>query len=137
MRAYFINNMYLSSIQQGIQALHAIVELSIKYGTAQDSLESTMYVDWAVNHKVVCLLNGGYSSNLHSLREMLETSSLTIPWAPFYEGTDALDGALTSIALILPEHLYGSLGEQLNKEGLLSKESQQLYSFISDLSLAR
>ena len=31
MRAYFFGNMYLSSIQQGIQAAHCLGEMFLKY----------------------------------------------------------------------------------------------------------
>ena len=101
MRAYYFGNMYLSSIQQGIQSAHVTAEIMLKYVTVTGSYEITddpkriMAWDWAKNHKTMILLNGGYSENIHNLIEFFDTRENPYPWADFYEGQDALDGALT------------------------------------------
>lgn len=104
MRAYFFGNMYLSSIQQGIQALHVVSEMFVKYGSA--TLASEALWNWAENHKTVVLLNAGYSDTIRDVIGLFDTFSNPYPWAQFYEGEDALDGALTSVGIILPEKIY-------------------------------
>ena len=107
MRAYFFGNMYLSSIQQGIQAAHATHELFTKYntpGVAQANLR-----EWAENHKTMILLNGGYAATIQELVDFLAEQgdhSVEYPFAPFHEEVASLNGALTTVGVILPEKIY-------------------------------
>lgn len=109
MRAYFFGNMYLSSIQQGIQAAHVTGELFCKYTTDGSELhtpESVLY-DWANDHKTMILLNGGYLETMEDLWYFLEyTTDKPYPYAKFHEGLDSLGGVLTSIGIVLPEKIY-------------------------------
>lgn len=103
MRAYFFGNMYLSSIQQGIQAAHVTHELFMK----PHSEEGNMYLfEWATNHKTMILLNAGYSEEIRRLVEFFDTPDNPYPWASFNEGQDALDGALTCVGIVIPEQVY-------------------------------
>ena len=54
-RAYFLGNMYLSQIQQGIQAAHVTSELFSSY-TDELSVESDILCKWAESHKTMILL---------------------------------------------------------------------------------
>ena len=112
MRAYFVGNMYLSSIAQGIQAAHVLGEMFDKYQHSanqfQDDTIQTQYLyEWVDLHKTMILLNGGYSENLHKLYEFFSSEENPYPFAKFHEGQDALDGALTSVGIILPDKIYG------------------------------
>lgn len=105
MRAYFFGNMYLSSIQQGIQALHATSEMFVKYyGRAGDT--NGMLMEWAENHKTVCLMNGGFNSTIRGLMAFFNDNENAYPWAEFHEEEDSLDGALTCVGIILSEKIY-------------------------------
>jgi hypothetical protein len=107
MRAYFFGNMYLSSIQQGIQAAHATHELFTKWN--QPSLARSNLLEWAENHKTMILLNGGYAATIQELVDFLAEQgdhSVTYPYAPFYEEEASLNGALTTVGVILPEKIY-------------------------------
>jgi hypothetical protein len=110
MRAYFFGNMYLSSIQQGIQALHCTSEMFVKYQLPPD--DSLMFdvsdhlYDWAREHKTVVLLNAGYSSTIRDIQAFMMDNDNHYPWAVFHEGDDALDGALTCLGIVLPEKIY-------------------------------
>lgn len=104
MRAYFFGNLYLSSIQQGIQALHATADMFIRYPTP--SLKQSLLHEWAERHKTVILLNAGYSETIRDLAMFMASDENRYPWAAFHEGKDALDGALTCVGIILPEHIY-------------------------------
>ncbi len=108
MRAYFFGNMYLSSIQQGIQAQHTTAELFIKYrGEDEFTPQTTSFLyEWARNHKTSILLNGGYSENLYYLSAILATPENPYPWASFKESKEALDGALTCVGIVLPARIY-------------------------------
>lgn len=113
MRAYFFGNMYLSSIQQGIQAQHTTAELFVKYtlygkSTADfigERQRSSLY-DWAKDHKTSILLNGGYADTLRALIARFDSTENPYPWTFFNEGEDALDGALTCVGIILPAKIY-------------------------------
>lgn len=103
MRAYFFGNMYLSSIQQGIQTAHVVHELFMK----PHNEEGNMYLfEWATNHKTMILLNAGYSEEIRRLVEFFDTPENPFPWASFSEGQDALDGALTCVGIVIPERVY-------------------------------
>ena len=117
MRGYFLCNMYLSSIQCGIQSAHVVAEMFIKYrGLAA---ESTL-IEWATNHKTMILLNGGYQSELEEFYNYVLTAGRDqtnhYPFAIFHEELDALNGATTSVGIILPEKVYAATAEV--REGL-------------------
>jgi len=105
MRGYFWGNMYLSSIQQGIQSAHCLGDMFVKYQNSVDADIDILY-DWAENHKTMILLNGGYSETLRVLLEMFNDKRNPYPFTSFNEGKDALDGALTCVGIILPEKIY-------------------------------
>lgn len=107
-RAYFFGNMYLSSIQQGIQAAHVVGEMSVKYYAAMDGgdPDGETFYQWATHDKTMVLLNAGYSEEIHSLVQMFSRKGNSFPWAKFHEDEDALDGALTCVGIILPEYIW-------------------------------
>ena len=100
--------MYLSSIQQGIQAQHTTAELFVKYTTNTTAAQDRrgLLYEWAHAHKTSILLNGGYSSALREIINLFDSRQNPYPWAPFNEGKDALDGALTCVGIILPAKIY-------------------------------
>lgn len=111
MRFYSFSNMYLSSLQVGLQSAHVVARMFIKYdATANFEIDSeskaAILNNWAVNYETMILLNGGYSSAIHDLITFFNDPLNDYPWAPFYESDAALDGALTSIGIILPEKIY-------------------------------
>ena len=111
MRVYYFGNMYLSSIQQGIQAAHVTHELFLSYPPCDPNhhdlqSDSDILYDWAKNHKTMILLNGGYSEALRELITFFSSPQNPYPWTFFNEGEDALDGALTCVGIVLPERIY-------------------------------
>ena len=103
MRLYTFGNYYLSSIQQGIQAGHAAVELFNKY---ENSEQLNTVKDWAKNHKTMVCLNGGNNTALKEIRDLFENETNPYPWTSFYEDNDSLNGTLTCVAIVLPEITY-------------------------------
>lgn len=120
MRAYFFGNMYLSSIQQGIQAAHAVADMFIKYQLSKTcksdgtcdfrpaSIQHQILHEWADRHKTMVLLNAGYGQEIHDLVTFFAESENPFPWAPFRESREALDGALTTVGIVLPEEVYNA-----------------------------
>ena len=107
MRAYFFGNMYLSSIQQGIQAAHVVAEMATRYSAFASTSGPGMFTEWATDHKTMILLNAGYSEEIRNLKDLFQKNSNQYPWAYFHESDEALDGALTCVGIILPEKIYG------------------------------
>ncbi len=126
MRAYYFGNMYLSSIQQGIQAAHVTAEMFTKYTTVSEDYEINsdpkrlMLSDWAKNHKTMILLNAGYGAELYKLTGLFAITENPYAWAGFNESEEALDGAMTSIGIVLPERIYETMAicrnERINPE---------------------
>lgn len=104
MRCYHLNNMYMSSIQQGIQSAHAQMELFVKYQTPTN--QKSMLYDWATNHKTMIVLNGGFLSDMVSAYQFFDSDKNPYPYVKFHESDEALGGILTNIAIVLPEKSY-------------------------------
>lgn len=113
MRAYFIGNMYLSSIQQGIQAAHVVADMATHYLYREaDSVESSVFREWATEHKTMILLNGGYQSDLIELYDFIrKAENNPFPFEMFREERDALNGAMTSVGIVLTEPVYTAIAE--------------------------
>lgn len=118
MRLYCFTNMYLSSIQNGIQPLHATVELFLEYHD-RASIQNKLLYDWANFHKTVIVLNGGPTENLYDIDEIV--SQTGYPYASFYE--PGLAGALTCICVVVPTKIY-----ELKP---LDEEDEDLTNFLS------
>lgn len=114
MRAYFFGNMYLSSIQQGIQASHVVTKMFRKYQAAWysgiwiDPNENPQAIlnDWADNHVTKILCNAGYGAEIRSLEQFFNVPENPYPFYMFNEEPAALDGAVTSIGIVLPAKIY-------------------------------
>lgn len=139
MRAYFFGNFYLSSIQQGIQAMHCISEMFIKYAPGDFSLDPIeegvddfcdrydMLHEWARDHKTSILLNGGDNNDLHDLAIFLDNEDNWYPYAMFWESDRALKQAITCVGIILPEKIY-DVADELRKTPF-SKRDDLLNTF--------
>jgi hypothetical protein len=108
MRAYFLGNYYLSQIQQGIQASHVVGEMHVKYHSGNELVEASAFDEWAIHHKTMILLNGGNQSDLQKFYDFISSTPYVkdLVHAKFHESESALNGALTSVGIIVPEFLY-------------------------------
>lgn len=132
MRCYFLTNLYLSSIQHGIQSGHAVTELFVKYDkptTSQEQALRDMVYDHAINHKTWYVLNGGMTEHLEPALDIVKASGL--PWATFYE--PGIGDALTAIALIVPNRIY-DLVDNKRRGGKLSdlNDLMTMFGIIAD-----
>ena len=62
MRFYAVGNMYLSSIQQGIQAAHCVAEMLDRHCSSVHQFEVK---EWTREHKTIICLNGGDNKSLN------------------------------------------------------------------------
>ena len=131
MRGYFYGNFYLSSVQQGIQALHCLGEMHNTYDpTINERVvylapEYVMLREWERNHKTVILCSGGNCNDLMYIQENLAPSAKgRYPCATFYEDSISLNSAITCTGIILPEKIYNAMEEM--REGLFNSVTSQL-----------
>ena len=101
-----LGNFYLSSIQQGIQAHHACTEMFRKYikDSKKSNKRAKMIWDWT-KHPTVYLLNGGAQEDLFEHIDYFDNKENPYPWAFFREETGAINSALTSVAILVPEFI--------------------------------
>lgn len=111
LRFYSFCQVYLSSIQQGIQTGHAAVDIVRKYTAsgnpfnANVTLEKTVMVEnWADCHKTFVTLNGGNHMSLNNI--LITVAQSPFPWVCFNEDQDSLNSMLTCVGVILPENVY-------------------------------
>jgi hypothetical protein len=117
LRGYFFGNMYLSQIQQGIQCAHVVTKMFNKY-TFDSSPAGLLLSHWARDGVTKILLNGGYQQNLQYIFNTFYNlgSYLALPFEKFREEREALNEALTSVGIIVPEEIYNY---KLDTEDLL------------------
>lgn len=139
MRFYSFTNLYTSGIHAGIQTAHAVHEMFSKYNArrgddAQTLEKAEVMDDWMQNHKTIIVLNGGYQSNLQRIyRELTNISAeLSLPIIKWHESKEALNGALTSVAIIVPPVIYWSNDE----DPLASDPEIRLYRLINSCRFA-
>lgn len=109
MRFYSAGNMYLSSIQQGIQAFHVLGEMAVNYQSIPgfETEPTEMFRDWARNHKTLICVNGGNNESLTALYALLaREDNPGYPVAKFHEDEQSMGGMLTAVGIVLPERLY-------------------------------
>lgn len=112
-RCYHIANMYLPGIHAGIQSAHSQHALAQKYAfPIIDGKTATpqfhQYREWVDNHKVIVCLNGGMSVSLENLSSLLESEKNPFAWVEWRESEEALNGAITNVAVVLPQRVYAN-----------------------------
>ncbi len=116
MRFYAWGNMYLSAIQQGIQSLHCISEMYIKYvahevNNPKDARQQAL-INWGSDHKTVVILNAGEMSALEKVEVLMASEDNPYAWASWRESPESLNNALTNVGVILPERIYKAAREK-------------------------
>jgi hypothetical protein len=103
--------MYLSSIQQGIQAAHAQTVMALKYTYAVNDKEleiKEIWHEWARNYQTMICLNGGMDVNLQEIKQLMTQPENPYPWSYFNESEEAMNSMLTNVAIVLPERIYNT-----------------------------
>ena len=88
----------MSQLQLGLQTAHCVAEMALQ--------KNEMFEIWAKMHKTIVILNGGNCESLKNLREYLIHPMNLFPYASFEEDEASLNGAITSVGIILPEGIY-------------------------------
>ena len=109
MRFYAAGNMYLSSIQQGIQAFHCLGEMVGKYSSSKigEVHANTVFHEWLTDHKTLVCLNGGNNASLTEFYNLICDNPL-YPVAKFHEDEQSMGGMLTCVGIIVPERIYAA-----------------------------
>lgn len=99
----FVNSLYLSSLQKGLQTAHVVSEMHAKYGTKSEILNQ-----WASKHKTIIILDGTNHDTIKKISDAIEIAgkSFRVPYATFQEDEASLNCACTATGIILPEFLY-------------------------------
>lgn len=106
-RAYFFGNHYLSSIQQGIQALHCIVDMMKNAGKQGPHSHVKMIQRWAEDDKTVILCSGGNHGDLQTLNnDLVRINQGVYPCGYFNEDYQSLNETITCVGIVLPERVY-------------------------------
>ena len=144
LRTYVFLHTYFKSLLNGVQGGHACAELSVKYDAGTPS--SGLYQQWARKDKTLIFLDGGVSLHLRAtLGQLQSLGDVTLPWAPFFEDQETLEGMLTSVGMILPEsigradpidwqeakeNLEGPIPADLAKLGMTSENRDTFFAVI-------
>lgn len=102
LRAYFfVNNLYMSEKQWGIQSMHALSELYKKKLAGQ---QKVMLDSWQDNDKTVIILQGTNCAGLKFFENVVgyACKKLNYPHSVFYEDEDSLNGAITCVMALVP-----------------------------------
>lgn len=104
LRTYVLLHTYFKSLLNGVQGGHACTEISVKYDTGTPS--NALYQQWARKDKTLIFLDGGVSVHLRTtLGQLQSLGDIVLPWSPFFEDEETLEGMLTSVGMILPESI--------------------------------
>lgn len=138
-RGYFFGNMYLSSLQQGLQAAHVIQKMSTRYSMLHSDIASKIFFDWCNDDRTIILLNGGAQRDLQDLASklnLLTRHGTVYPVNYFEEEESALNGAVTSVGIVLPERIYGFDIEDHAIDEALEGYDLDIYNIIKSYKLA-
>lgn len=137
MRFYSWVVMYLEGIHAGIQTAHVQGAIHSKYRSlVQDEIQEVvhgrrgdiwtsknyqklkLFEEWESEFLVTQVYNGGYSDSLYRRFNDLSVYAehFNLPYAKFHESKEALDGALTAVGIIVPEHLYSNKNRDADPE---------------------
>lgn len=130
MRLYVFGNLYISPIQHGIQGIHSFGELVLKLLDPLDSKGLAVLRAFLADHKTVIALNGGYASTLSAIHDRLAAIAADWPsdleeapvllYAKFHEEDAALNGALTSVAAVVPSCAYFDHSQPSQREAQMA-----------------
>ena len=146
MRLYTFCNWYLNSVAQGIQPAHCIHDMFIKYLSATTSTQYKHLIDWAQNHKTMICLNGGNNAGVNDLYKQFDEhfKVLGLPYVYFREDMESLNGAMTCVAIVMPERIYEYAEKvvrgnhtELEETFTLSSLEKELAQLMAGYSLAR
>lgn len=110
LRMFTFGHFMLSSIQQGIQAAHAITNMFTFYHRPDTSEtaspEGEVLYSWANQHETIVCKNGGDTEALEDILTMLNVDDNYLPFHEFRESHGALNESITCVAIVVPERIF-------------------------------
>jgi hypothetical protein len=102
----FVNHLYMSPIQWGIQTAHCVSTLSVKY--KHNTEQHKCYTEWAEQEPTIIVCQGGNVAMLNDLYARLEplANALDLGVVKFHEDEQSLGGVITSVAVLVPDALF-------------------------------
>lgn len=132
-RCYCVVNLYINGVQAGLQSAHAIAEVALACKDNTKAIQSNVWFDqWLRHDKTIIILDGGHQQNLERLYELMKAVP-SLPSAKFHEAQTSLNGALTALAIVLPEYMYNP---QYTHEPLAMTNSMTLSSMLPPTKVA-
>lgn len=128
----FVNHVYLSEKQLGIQTAHLVSTLGHK-DLKENGLKPSLYKTWAEKYHTIIMKRGGNCESLHKLITELKARDIPLLYAPFFEDKQSLNGAITGVGIIVPSILYKT---PYGMEGSMFPHSQWLFKLIVETPLA-
>lgn len=133
MRYYGYGNFYFSSIQQGIQAQHALGRMVTAAHTSEPLIRPALEA-WLGQHETTILLNGGDHDALvalHAAWRGVQRLHPGLPVAVFRE--PGVNNAVSSVGVVLPEEVYDRPMDLLRATAAMTAGPIETASFL-DLS---
>lgn len=131
MKMYFYNNSKCMGPQTGIQAVHSVASLMVKY--EDDSVLNSKFVDmiykWATVHKTVAVLKGGGHHELEFMLQLLNGNTHS-PYAEFRE--EDLNDSLTSIAILCTDEMVDDM-DAYRRKFISDDEMHDKYNMFADV----
>lgn len=122
LRMFTFGHFMLSSIQQGIQAAHAITEMFVNYPEDSDDPVAGPLYKWAEDHKTLVCKNGGDTEALDEIHDLFTDEDNNYPWHWFSESSKALNSSITCVAIVLPERIFAE-----GKDIVFSRHAEYKY----------
>lgn len=103
----FVNHIYMSPLQWGIQTGHAAVAMMARALAGPPCLAAP-FLEWNQAGPTKLVLQGGNVARLlsHEARLGELCAHLGLPFSSFREDDESLGGIITCVALLLPEELF-------------------------------
>lgn len=100
----FVNHIYMSPVQWGIQTAHCVSTLMSSVGPSHYHEIDT----WAVDEPTIIVCQGGNVGMLTALYEKLKplTDTIDLPIVKFHEDMESLGGIITAVAVLVPEEMF-------------------------------
>lgn len=101
----FVNKLYMSPIQHGIQTAHVVSTMHGKYGINSEVLNR-----WAKKDHTIIVLDGTCHGRLQEIGDVVckFARRYKLPYAIFKEDEYSLNNATTCVGIVLPEDVYSN-----------------------------
>ena len=127
----FVNHLYMSPIQWGIQTAHCVSTMmnNVAETKDEDPLSYAAVHEWAAQEPTIIVCQGGNAAMLTDLYVKLVplAARLGHPIVKFHEDDQSLGGVITCAAVVVPERFYAASADlRYNRGGEYDPTTQIL-----------